>query len=87
MIAYSGQDSAALSHDGSALYMLAEDGVTPFALPGLTTAGPALDMTGIENPVAVTVSPDGGRIGAGWHDENRAGVDIFRDGETTRRGA
>lgn len=83
LAANDGHDSAALSHDGSMLYVLAEDGVTPFTLPDLTTAGSALDTTGLAFPDAVAVSPDGDRIGAGWHDQNRAGVDIFRDGETT----
>ena len=67
--------------------MLAEDGVTPFALPDLTTAGPVLDT-----PASVPARGHGlaGRrqIGAGWHDGEPTGVDIFRDGETApRRGA
>ena len=86
VIANDDNDSAALSHDGSMLYVLAEDGVTPFTLPDLTTAGSALDTTGLTFPDAVAVSPDGDRSAPDGMTRT-TGVDIFRDGETTPCGA
>lgn len=78
-------DRAAVSADGSHVYLVVGSVVRRWFLPALNDYDETLQAGPGQSPTSVTVSADGSLIAVGTYDaaKQRGGVEIFADGQTT----